>query len=185
MEEAAAFFERKPSAPEPPAPGDTLVSPEDVPGGDRADQVQSGIRPQEPVYLSAAERQSAADSAAGFLEFAKRRVLSLAADHAVPVIGGRMVDMAFEISDVIASARALVSGRPVLELPLPSPVPGIGVTVKIPLADGPAGVPAAVCISPDTPSLTGGWALEPAQPAERPEDNPHARTPQEQRDDTA
>jgi hypothetical protein len=51
----------------------------------------------------------------------------------------------------------------VLEAPLPSPVPGLGFTLEIPLTSGEDGQPApplALCIAPDSPSLTGGWALD-------------------------
>jgi hypothetical protein len=120
--------------------------------------------------LSGIERQSVTDSVDGFVKFAERRLLSLAADHLVPGLGGRLVDVAFEMQDVVMSVRALGSDDPVLEAPLSSPVTGLGFTLKIPLAsagEGNTHPPLAVCIAPDTPSLTGGWALDAPEQDER------------------
>jgi hypothetical protein len=110
-------------------------------------------------HLSKVEQKSVADSVNSFLEFAKRRLVSLVADHLV-LGSGRLVDLAFQMYDVVTSVRALASDNPILEAPLPSPVPGVGFSVEIPLSSGEAAPPVAVCISPDSPSLIGGWALD-------------------------
>jgi hypothetical protein len=68
------------------------------------------------------------------VQFAKERLISLAADHVVPVVGGRIVDVLFELWDVASSIRALGGDHPVLEVPLPCPVPSLGLTLEIPLA---------------------------------------------------
>jgi hypothetical protein len=76
------------------------------------------------------------------------------------------VDLGFEILDVASSIRALGTDDPVLEAPLPSPVPSLGFNLEIPLTSGEAGQPApplALCVAPDSPSLTGGWALDVAE----------------------
>jgi hypothetical protein len=119
--------------------------------------------PEDLSPLSEIECRSIADSAKAFVEFAKRRLLSVAADHVLPVVGGRAVDLTFEVLDVVASVRALGSDEPVLEVPLPPSVPGLDLSVEIPLANGTDDqtiTPLAFCIGPDSPSLTGGWALD-------------------------
>jgi hypothetical protein len=134
--------------------------------------IESGIPMRELNSLSEIERQSVTDSVDGLIEFAKRRLLSMAADHLAPPIGGRIVDLAFELQDVMTSVRALDSDHPVLEAPLPSPVTGIDFTLEIPLVRGEeanADPPLAVCIEPDMPSLTGGWALDTPEHAKRPD----------------
>jgi hypothetical protein len=76
------------------------------------------------------------------------------------------VDLGFEILDVVNSVRALASGDPVLEAPLPSPCPSLGFTLEIPLTSGEdsqAAPPLALCVAPASPSLTGGWALDAAE----------------------
>ena len=45
-------------------------------------------------YLSEVERKSITDTVGGFVEFAKRRLVSLVADHMIPGVGGRVVDLA-------------------------------------------------------------------------------------------
>jgi hypothetical protein len=92
------------------------------------------------------------------------------------------VDLAFQIRDAVASVQALESDNPVLDVPLPCPVPGISFTVEIPLGSGEATPPVALCMSPDAPSLTGGWALEAAAEETRPEDD-HKGGPDQPRDD--
>jgi len=86
-------------------------------------------------------------------------------------IGGRMVDLMFEVQDVVTSVRALGNDDPVLEAPLPSLVPGFDFTLEVPLSggeDGHASPPLALCIAPGTPSLIGGWALDAPEQDERP-----------------
>jgi hypothetical protein len=126
------------------------------------DDPQVEVYPKDQSPLSAIERRSITDSAKAFVEFAKRRLLSVVADHALPVVGGRAVDLAFEVWDVVASVQALGSDEPVLEAPLPSPVPGLDLSVEIPLtnSEDDQTAPLAFCIGPDSPSLTGGWALD-------------------------
>jgi hypothetical protein len=146
-----------------PAPAPVDVVPEDL---------EPGVHLQEVSGLSEIERQSVTDSVNGWVKFAKRRLISLVADHLAPVIGGRIVELAFEVQDVVTSVRALGSDDSMLEAPLPSPVQGLDFTLEIPLASGEeahAAPPLALCIAPDTPSLTGGWALDSTEQDERPE----------------
>lgn len=80
------------------------------------------------------------------------------------------MDLGFEILDAATSIRALGSDDPVLEVPLPSPVPELGFSLEVPLGsgeDGQAAPPLALCIAPDSPSLTGGWALDAAEHDDR------------------
>jgi hypothetical protein len=49
-----------------------------------------------------------------------------------------------------------------LEVPLPFSVSGLDFSVKIPLADGEEAPPEALCVAPDSPSLTGGYTVESA-----------------------
>ena len=144
----------------------TFAEPEDAEVSAPFSDLLAEPHPEDQSPLSESERRSVTDSAKGFVEFAKRRLLSLAADHVLPVLGGRLVDWGFEILDVATSVRALDSGDPVLEAPLPSPVPGLDFALEIPLTsgeEGEAGPPLALCVAPDSPSLTGGWALEAAK----------------------
>jgi hypothetical protein len=123
------------------------------------------VYPKGRSPLSESERESVIDSAKGFAEFVERRLLSLAAHHVIPVLGERLMELGFEILDVVTSVRALGSDNPVLEVPLPSPVPELGFSLQVPLtsgADGQAAPPLALCVAPDSPSLTGGWALDAA-----------------------
>jgi hypothetical protein len=116
------------------------------------------------------ERQSVTDSVNGFVEWAERRLLAAGADALLPGIG-RLVDLAFAVNDVVTSIRALGSDDPVLEAPLPSPVPGLDFCLEIPLGSDevhPA-PPLALCIAPDAPSLTGGWALDSPEQDARPD----------------
>jgi hypothetical protein len=126
------------------------------------DDPQVEVYPKDQSPLSDIECRSITDSAKAFVEFTKRRLLSVVADHALPVVGGRAVDLAFEVWDVVASVRALGSDEPVLEAPLPSPVPGVALSVEIPLtnSEDDQTAPLAFGIGPDSPSLTGGWALD-------------------------
>lgn len=131
-----------------------------------SDHLQVKLCPEDQSPLSEIERRSVVDSVKGFVEFAKRRLLSLAADHVWPVVGGRLVDLGFEILDVVNSVRALASGDPVLEAPLPSPFPSLDFTLEIPLTSGEdsqVAPPLALCVAPASPSLTGGWALDAAE----------------------
>ena len=82
-----------------------------------------------------------------------------------------MVDLMFEVQDVVTSVRALGNDDPVLEAPLPSLVPGFDFTLEVPLSGregGHASPPLALCIAPGTPSLIGGWALDAPEQDERP-----------------
>jgi hypothetical protein len=121
------------------------------------------MRLEEFEALSEDARESVADSVRGWLEFAERRFLSLAADHLVPVIGGRIVELAFEVKEVVGSVRALGSDDPVLEVPLPCPIPGLSLSLEVPLGSDWSGEKApalAVCVAPEASSLTCGWALK-------------------------
>jgi hypothetical protein len=132
---------------------------------DTSSDLQVEVQPKDRSPLSKSERESVIDSAKGFAEFVERRLISLAADHLLLGLGGRFVDLGFEIRDVVTSIRALGSDNPVLEVPLPSPVPELGFSLEVPLtsgADGQAAPPLALCVAPDSPSLTGGWALDAA-----------------------
>lgn len=133
---------------------------------DTSGDLQVEVQPKDRSPLSKSERKSVIDSAKGFAEFVERRLISLAADHLLPGLGGRFVDLGFEILDAATSVRALGSDGPVLEVPLPSPVPELGFSLEVPLGsgeDGQAAPPLALCIAPDSPSLTGGWALDAAE----------------------
>jgi hypothetical protein len=132
---------------------------------DTSSDLQVEVQPKDRSPLSKSERESVIDSAKGFAEFVERRLISLAADHLLPGLGGRFVDLGFEILDAATSVRALGSDDPVLEVPLPSPVPELGFSLEVPLGsgeDGQAAPPLALCTAPDSPSLTGGWALDAA-----------------------
>jgi hypothetical protein len=127
---------------------------------------QVEVHPEDRSPLSESERESVIESAKGFAEFVRRRLISLAADHLLPGLGGRFVDLGFEILDVATSVRALGSDDPVVEVPLPSPVPELGFSLEVPLGsgeDGQSAPPLALCMAPDSPSLTGGWALDVAE----------------------
>jgi hypothetical protein len=140
-----------------------LLKPEDEEGPDPSSDLQVEIHPEDQSALSKSERKSITDSAKGLLKFAEQRLVSLGADVVLPGLGGRLADLAFEVLDAVNSVRALFSDDPVLEVPLPSPVPSLGFTLEIPLAsdeDGEAAPPLALCVAPDSPSLTGGWALD-------------------------
>jgi hypothetical protein len=142
---------------------------------DQSADLQAEVHSEDQNPLFEIERRSITDSVKAFVEFGKRRLLSLAADHVLPVVGGRLVDWAFGILDVVASVRALGSDEPVLEAPLPSPVPGLDFTLEIPLTSGEDGQTAprlAFCTSPDSPSPTGGWAMDAAEG-----DDPQAQQP--------
>jgi hypothetical protein len=142
------------------------LEPEEEDVSDLSSGLQVEVHPEDQSPLSESERQSVTDSVKGFAEFARRRLLSLAADHLLPGLGGRLVDWGFEVLDVATSVRALGSDDPVLEAPLPSPVPSLGFTLEIPLTsgeDGQVAPPLALCVAPDSPSLTGGWALDAAE----------------------
>lgn len=132
---------------------------------------QPGVHLLELSCLSEIERQSVAGSVQDCVKFLEERALSVLADGLLPG-AGRVVDLAFEVHDVVASLQALDSADPVLEAPIPSPVPGLGFTLEIPLGSGKDGQPPpplALCIGPDAPSLTGGWALDSAEHDEQPE----------------
>jgi hypothetical protein len=140
-----------------------LLQPEDEEVHDPSSDLQVEVHPEDQGALSKSERKSITDSAKGLLKFAEQRLVSLGADVVLPGLGGRLADLAFEVLDVVNSVRALFSDDPVLEVPLPSPVPSLGFTLEIPLAsgeDGEAAPPLALCVAPDSPSLTGGWALD-------------------------
>ncbi len=148
-----------------------MQSPE--PGSAPKPDVSRDLKPtvelQELSDLSEIGRQSVTDSVNGFVEFATRRAISVVADLMAPVTGGRIVDLAFEIYDLMTTVRALGSDDPVLEAPLPSAVAGFDFTLEIPLAIGErTDPPLALCIAPDTPSLTGGWALDAPEQDKRP-----------------
>lgn len=178
-----------------PAPGDAESSaleglhlPEASPRPLRDDGAlaKPGVHLQELSCLPEIERQSVADSVQDCLKFLEERALSLLADGLVPG-GGRLIDLVFEVRDVVTSIQAVSSDASVLEIPLPSPVPALDFTLEIPLAsgkDGQTAPPLALCIGPDASSLTGGWALdspghdeqpesrgEPGQAAEQPPDD--------------
>lgn len=130
---------------------------------DPSSDLQVEVHPKDQSALSKGERKSIADSAKGLLTFAEQRLVSLGADVVLPGLGGRLADLAFEVRDVVNSVRALFSDDPVLEMPLPSPVPSLGFTLEIPLTsgeDGEVAPPLALFVAPDSPSLTGGWALD-------------------------
>jgi hypothetical protein len=130
---------------------------------DPSSDLQVEVHPEDQSALSKSERKSISDSAKGLLKFAEQRLVSLGFDVMLPGFGGRLADFAFEVLDVVNSVRALFSDDPVLEVPLPSPVPSLGFTLEIPLdsgEDGEAAPPLALCVAPDSPSLTGGWALD-------------------------
>jgi hypothetical protein len=130
------------------------------------------VRSQDVNDLPEIERQSVIDSVNGFVEWAERQLVAVGANALFPGIGGHIVELAFEFKDVVMSIRALGSDDPVLEVPLPSPVQGFGVALEIPLPSGEeahAGPPLALCIAPDAPSLTGGWALDSPGQDERPD----------------
>lgn len=138
------------------------VSSEDGDVSDPPGDLQVEVHPKDQGALSKSERKSITDSAKGFADFAKERLLSMLADLAVPG-AGRVVDLAFQVRDVVNSVRALFSDDPVLEVPLPSPLPGLGFTLEVPLGsgeDGEAAPPLALCVAPDSTSLTGGWVLD-------------------------
>lgn len=144
-----------------PAPVD-LVSRDVEPGADQQDL--GGLL--EIVW------QSVTVSVDGWVESIKKGLVVAAAEYAVPGIGGHLADLAFEVKEVMASVHALDSEDPVLQVPLPSPVAGLGFTLEVPLASGREGNadrPLALCIAPDTPSLTGGWALDAPEEDERPD----------------
>jgi hypothetical protein len=170
IRELAAFERLAEDVPEPLSPDDTLAAdprrrdrilPEDVTAdAGQADDAAPGVQLRELDHLSQVDRQSVTDTVGAFVESAKRRLVSLAADHLIPGIGGRAVDLYYQVRDVMDSVQALTSDNPVLEVPLPCPVPGLSFSVEIPLDGGEAAPPVAVCVSPDGPSLTGGWALD-------------------------
>jgi hypothetical protein len=114
-EAEAGVFELPRDELEAPFPDDTLLSREVVLAAARADGTVPGVHLKEPDYLSKVEQKSVDDTVGAFAESAKRRVLSLLADHLVPVVGGRLVDLAFQIRDAVASVQALESDNPVLE----------------------------------------------------------------------
>lgn len=149
--------------------------------------VESPFQLRELSLLQESLRRSVTDSVNGFVQFLERRLVSAAADLALPVSGGRLVDVAFEIQDLVTSVRALAGDDPVLIAPLPSPVPGLAFTLEIPLGGGDHGQtasPMALCVSPDAPSLTGGWALDPPEPEKRPaSDHKSVRAPGGRPDD--
>jgi len=141
------------------------AEPEGAEIGDQSGGLPIEVTPEDQSFLSEVERRSVIDSAKAWFEFAKERVVSLAADHLLPIVGGRFVDMYFELKHVADSVQALGSDQPVLEVPLP-PVSGLGFTLEIPVPsdqDGQAALPMALCIAPGSPSLTGGWALDAAE----------------------
>lgn len=129
------------------------------------------VRSQDVNDLPEIERQSVTDSVNGFVEWAERRLLAAGADAVLPGIGGRLMELAFAVKDVGTSIRALGSDDPVLEAPLPSPVQGLDFCLEIPLGSDEAhpAAPLALCIAPDAPSLTGGWALDSPEQDERPD----------------
>jgi hypothetical protein len=144
---------------------------------DPSSDLQVEVHSKDRSPLSESEHESVIDSAKNFAEFVERRLISLAADHLLPGLGGRFVDLGFEILDVATSVRALGSDDPVLEVPLPSPVPELGFSLEVPLGsgeDGQAAPPLALCIAPDSPSLTGGWALDAADHDDQQEQEPPA-----------
>jgi hypothetical protein len=186
METADASRRGTPHSWEPSLLEGTLESPEDDRAGrGQVDDAATGVELQELGHLSKVEQQSVTDSVHSFLEFAKRRLVSLVADHLV-LGSGRLVDLAFHIYDVVTTVRALASDNPVLEVPLPCPVPGVGFSVAIPLSSGEAAPPVAVCISPDSPSLIGGWALDSPEQNKAPEDgHPGGHAPERLQDAAA
>ena len=137
--------------------------PEDEEITDQSADSQVEVRPEDQSPLSETVRRSIIESARACFKFAGERLVSVAADHLVPVLGGRAADLAFEAWDLMASIRALDSDEPVLEMPLPLPVSGLDLSLEIRLAngeDGQTAPPLAICVGPDSPSLTGGWALD-------------------------
>jgi hypothetical protein len=60
----------------------------------------------------------------------------------------------------VDSLRALGSDHPVLEVPLPSPISGLDLTIEIPLAANETDAPIALCVAPDSQSLIGGWGMD-------------------------
>jgi hypothetical protein len=149
----------RPPEKEPQPPDDLLIDPKGIRDPVECDDV--GL-------LELIERQSVADSVDGLLKFAERRLPSLVADQLALGVGGRIVDLAFQVYDMVTSIRALGSNNPILEVPLPFPIPGIDFSLNIPLA-GSEAAPLAVCIAPGTPSLTGGWALDSPEQGQRPD----------------
>jgi hypothetical protein len=148
---------------------------------------ESGIQLLELGLLPETLRRSVTDSVNAFVQFVGRRLVSVAADLALPVTGGRLVDMAFEIQDLVTSVLALAGDDPVLMAPLPSPVPGLAFTLEISLGDGDRGQtasPMALCVSPNAPSLTVGFALDAPEPDGQPAgDHQSGRAPGERPDD--
>jgi len=162
LEQEEAYLESSPSS-DADVPNGLVPEDEDAGFGELQAQEPD---PEDQSPLPESVRRSVTDSAEGFVEVAKRQLLSLAADHVLPVVGGRLVDLGFEILDLATSVRALDGDNPVLEAPLPSPVPSLGFTLEIPLTsgqDGQAAPPLALCVAPNSPSLTGGWALDAAE----------------------
>jgi hypothetical protein len=127
------------------------------------EEPQVEVHPEDQGPLSDFERRSITESAKAFIEFFGRRLVAVAANHVLPVLGERVVDLAFELWDAMASIQALGSEDPVMKVPLPFPVPDLGFSMEIPLTSGKDGQTApqlALCVGPDSPSLTGGWALD-------------------------
>jgi hypothetical protein len=160
---------------------------EDAEAPDSSSDLQVEVHPKDQSALSKSGRKSITDSAQGLLKFAEQRLISLGADVVLPGLGGRLADLTFEVLDVVNSVQALSSDDPVLDVPLPSPVPSIGFTLEIPLASGEdseAAPPLALCVAPDSPSLTGGWALDAGEHDDQQTQEPPAgvcETPPERR----
>ena len=150
---------------------------------------ESRIQLLELGLLPEALRRSVSDSVDAFVQFVGRRLVSAVADLALPVTGGRLVDMAFQIQDLVTSVLALAGEDPVLMAPLPFPVPGLAFTLEIPLGDGDGdrgqtASPMALCVSPNGPSITAGWALDARERDEQPAgDHQPGRAPGERPDD--
>ena len=162
----------------PPDRPDSDSDPEDSLSRAARDRVFDGLLDSSPIEKMG--RQSVADTVDATVEFIKRRLVSLAADHVIPVVGGRIVDVVYEAADLMASIRAATSEDPVLDVPLPSPIPGFDFTLELPLAGDEArgGTPRlGLCVAPSSPSLTGGWAFDSPEHDE-PADSKDGRAPE-------
>jgi hypothetical protein len=163
------------SNPEPEADDSTDQSAAASEDEDATEDSQVEVQPEDESLFSEIEHRSIIESAKACIEFLERRLVAVAANHVLPVLGEHVVNVAFELWDLASSARAFDSDEPVADVPLPSPFSGLDLSVKIQLSsgvDGQTTPPLAVCVGPDSPSLTGGWALEAGE-----DGNPQARPP--------
>jgi hypothetical protein len=113
---------------------------------------------------------SVKESAKRFVEFAFKKLAVVTAN--VVVSGaGHALEVGFEVLDAVQSAEASFSDPGALSIPVPCDATGLSLNVNVPLSEPSDGL--AIVMAPESPSLTGGFAVE---KAERSDD--HRATPQ-------